>query len=70
LYTIQQPANPSVKEILIYDIQLKLVKMQVLNGTTDQLNLAEMADGAYYMIYNEYGKRTVKLIEKMSRISK
>jgi hypothetical protein len=57
-------------EISIFDEQLKLIKTETMNKGDNQLDLSAFADGNYYLIFTKAGKRTVKLIQKMTRVSK
>jgi Secretion system C-terminal sorting domain len=57
-------------EITIFNEQLKLVKTETINKEDNQIDLSSLADGSYYLMFTKAGKRTIKLIQKMSRLSK
>ncbi len=67
IYTISTDKFSFTNEIYIYDTTLKLIKKQILSEVNSSIDLSGLADGSYYVINSNDGKRTVKLIQKMTR---
>jgi hypothetical protein len=67
IYNLSTNTSSLTNEIYIYDTSLKLMKKQILSGANSTIDLSDLADGSYYAIYSNDGKRSVKLIQKISR---
>jgi Secretion system C-terminal sorting domain len=65
-------SNQSINknEIAIFNEELKLLKTETLSNESNEVNLSSFADGSYYLLFTKSGKRTIKLLQKISRLSK
>jgi hypothetical protein len=57
--------NSTIKTIELYDIQGRLLQTQVVNDVTSQINLAERANGIYFIKINtDKGSKVEKLVKE------
>ncbi|UPQ77981.1 T9SS type A sorting domain-containing protein [Flavobacterium azooxidireducens] len=57
--------NSTIKTIELYDIQGRLLQTQIVNNVTSELNLADRANGMYFIKINtDLGSKLEKLVKK------